>query len=102
MEEHCRLLELAAGGQLPERVDEQSTPEFDIFRELIEAGYLKAIDASHMGGRAYLDPRITLAGREYLQQQRTPMASPSGSTQPSIRLFISHKYLHKNIFISYP
>ena len=71
MEEHRRLLELAAGGQLPKRVDDQSTPEFDIYRELIEAGYLQAIDASSHppeGGRAYLEPRITLAGREYLSR----------------------------------
>jgi hypothetical protein len=90
MEEYWRLLELAASGQLPERIEEQSTPEFNIFRELIEAGYLTAVDASHMLGRAYLQPRITLAGREYLQQQRPRMAHPSRSTQPSIRLFISH------------
>jgi hypothetical protein len=37
MEAHRRLLERAAGGQLPERIDDQSTPEFDIFQELIEA-----------------------------------------------------------------
>jgi hypothetical protein len=90
MEEHRRLLELAVSGQLPERVEEQSAPAFSIFRELIEAGYLTAINASHTLGRAYLKPRITLAGREYLQQQRPPMAHPSGSTQSSIRLFISH------------
>jgi hypothetical protein len=70
MEAHRRLLERAAGGQLPERIDDQSTPEFDIFQELIEADCLKAIDVSSHppGGRAYLNPRITLTGRERLSR----------------------------------
>jgi hypothetical protein len=46
MEAHRRLLELAARRQLLERIDDQSTPEFDSYRELIEAGCLKALDAS--------------------------------------------------------
>jgi len=35
-------------------------------QELIDAGYLKAIDASSFDGLAYIEPEITLAGREYL------------------------------------
>jgi hypothetical protein len=57
MEAHPRLLKLAARGQLPERIDDQSTPEFDSYRGLIEAGCLKTLDASShppAGGRAYL------------------------------------------------
>jgi hypothetical protein len=91
MEEHYRLLELAAGGQVPERVDEHSTPGFNILRELVEAGYLTAIDvSSHSAGHAYLNPRITLAGREFLQKQMASSVRPSDSTQSSIRIFISH------------
>jgi hypothetical protein len=71
MEKHRRLLELAAGGQLPERIDEQSTPDFEIYRELIEAGHLQATNVSSHEGRAYLEPRITLTGRECLS--RVPM-----------------------------
>ena len=63
MEEHCRLLERAADGQLPESIDDQSTPEFDIFRELIKAGDLEAIDvSSHSGGLAGFAPKIWLFG----------------------------------------
>ena len=71
MEKYRRILELAAAGQLPESVDEQSTPDFNIYRELIEANCLAAHNVSSHppGGRAYLEPRITLAGREYLSNQ---------------------------------
>ena len=68
MEKHRRLLELAANGQLPERIDEESTPDFDIYRELIESDHLQATDVSSHEGRAYLEPRITLTGREYLSR----------------------------------
>jgi hypothetical protein len=41
-----------------------------IVRELVEAGHVAAIDASSMDGDCYLDPRITIAGREYLRELR--------------------------------
>ena len=68
LEEHRQLLEQAAAGQLPKRIMEHSTPGFTIFRELIEAGYLTAVNASHTLEGAYLEPRITLDGREYLKK----------------------------------
>ncbi len=70
MEQHLRILELGARGALPDSIDECSELPISIIRELVEAGYLAAIDASSKDGIAYLDPRITLTGREYLRQLR--------------------------------
>jgi Predicted nucleotide-binding protein containing TIR-like domain len=84
MEAHRRLLELAARGQLPECIDEQSTPEFNIYRELIEAKYLKAINVSShppAGGRAYLNPRITMRGREHLNRLMSSAITEGGNTR---------------------
>jgi hypothetical protein len=75
MEEHLRILELGARGALPDSIDESSELPVSIVRELLEAGYLAAIDASSKDGIAYLDPRITLAGREYLRQLRQAAAA---------------------------
>lgn len=70
MKEHERILDLAARDKLPERIDSASCPSPDVAQELIDAGYLKAIDASSNAGVAFLNPKITLAGREYLAQLR--------------------------------
>src|SRR5688572_25178069 len=70
MEEHRRILELGERGTLPDRVDDSSELAVSIVRELVEAGYLAAIDACSMDGNCYLDPRITLAGRDYLRELR--------------------------------
>lgn len=66
MKDHLDILELAARGNLPERLDSSSTLTISVVQELIDAGLLKAIDASSSDGLAYLEPKITLAGREYL------------------------------------
>ncbi len=70
MKEHEHVLHLAARGKLPESIDSASCPSVTVVQELIEAGYLKAVDASSHDGAAYLNPKITLAGREYLAQLR--------------------------------
>lgn len=67
MDEHRYVLELAARGSLPSELDESSPIPFTVVRELVEAGYLTAIDASSHDGRAYLEPRITLTGRRFLE-----------------------------------
>jgi len=66
MKEHLNVLALAAEGKLPDNIDNNSHVSISIVRELVDAGYLKAINASSLDGDAYNDPRITLAGREYL------------------------------------
>lgn len=70
MKEHHHILELAAQNELPERIDSDSTFSVEIVRELVEAGYIKAINASSLSGVAFLNPKITLPGREYLAQLR--------------------------------
>jgi len=70
MKEHAHVLNQAARGELPASVDSASYPAVTVVQELIEAGYLTAIDASSHDGVAYLNPRITMAGREYLAQLR--------------------------------
>jgi len=68
LKEHLRALDLAARSALPEQIDEKSDPPVTVIRELVEAGYLWAIDASTFDGDAFIQPRITLSGREYLAQ----------------------------------
>jgi hypothetical protein len=84
MQEHFRILDLASRSALPEEIDEQSELPIAVVRELVDAGYLQAIDASSMDGDAYLNPRITLPGREYLRQlQREVSASEKNLIQSS-------------------
>ena len=64
------ILELADQGGLPKRIDGASDLPVEMVRELVDAGHLKAIDASSFSGPAYLEARITLAGREYLAELR--------------------------------
>ena len=72
MDDHRRILELAARGTLPDSVGESSELPLGAVRDLVEAGHLAAADASSFDGIEYLAPRITLSGREYLRalQQR--------------------------------
>jgi hypothetical protein len=76
MEEHRYILDLAARNALPEQVDESSNISVTVVRELHEAGYLQAIDVSTFDGIAYLEPRITLEGREYLRKLQTDREAP--------------------------
>ena len=77
MDEHRRILEFAARGSLPESLSESSEFPIQVVRELVEAGYLTAIDATSFDGMEYLNPRITMGGREYLRtlQARDPLDS---------------------------
>lgn len=91
MKEHQRILELAAEGKLPETIDGTSDLAIDIVKELIDAGHLKALDASSFDGEAYLEPKITLAGREYLGQLTDRKRQTKVQEDRSgVRLFISH------------
>src|SRR5690606_35877561 len=75
--DYINVLDAAARGKLPDRVNERSDPPFDLVRELVEAGLLTAIDASSHDGFEYLDPRITFAGREYLRKNAPSVSSSS-------------------------
>lgn len=72
MKEHIRILELASHDALPDQIDEGSDIPVSLVRELVQAGYLTAIDATSFDGIAYIDLHITIPGREYLKllQQR--------------------------------
>jgi hypothetical protein len=70
LEKHEYALSLAANEKLPDNISTSSRPSAAVIRELVDAGLIKAIDASSMDGPAYLNPQITLAGRQYLAQLR--------------------------------
>lgn len=67
MEDHFKILSLAASNQLPDQIDESFEYPIDVVTELIEGGLLKVIDASSFGGTVYAQPKITIHGREYLR-----------------------------------
>ncbi len=91
MKQHYKILKLASDAKLPEGIDETSELPVDIVTELIEAGYLKAIDVSDFGGTAYSQTRITLSGREYLNELRAQSKEGQNKmAKNKIRLFISH------------
>ena len=78
MKEYRRILERAAHGQLPHRVDAQTERDFPFIQELYEAGCLAGHDVSskdHAQGGAYMGLYMTQKGRAYLQ--RILSTSPS-------------------------
>ena len=66
MKEHLKILQLAPEKKLPEQIDESSEISVELASELIDAGYLKAIDTSSFDRTAFLQAKITVQGREYL------------------------------------
>ena len=80
LSQHRKILEDAAENKLPERINASSEASAEVVRELIEERYLKAIDACDSDGLEYLEPRITVSGREYLNhlQQRAFEGSAKG------------------------
>ena len=82
-ERHLEILRLAAAGTLPHRVEPGSNISSDVIGELVGSGYLTAIDASSFDGPSFLDPRITVAGREYLRtlEERRKAESLSGKAR---------------------
>ncbi|MFH0783235.1 MAG: toll/interleukin-1 receptor domain-containing protein [Pseudomonadota bacterium] len=90
MKDHLKILELASLDDLPEQIDESSELPVKIVSELIDAGYLKAIDATSFDGVAFLQAKITLSGREYLNTLKISTENSSKMSDNSIRLFISH------------
>lgn len=82
MDDYLRVLELAERKALPPQINRDSDPEVSVVRELVEAGYLWAINATTFDGETFLNPRITLPGREYLARLRAEVtpAPPDTST----------------------
>ena len=67
MSKYYELLKSANNNNLPTQIDERSGIVLNIFRELFQAGFLSAIDASSSDDLCYLDVRITSSGRQELQ-----------------------------------
>ena len=69
LSEHRTILEKAIAGELPSKITRTSEIPVEIFRELYEEGLIAAINASSMNeGTGYMNPVITLKGREYLNE----------------------------------
>ena len=90
MDEHSKILKSAAGKELPEQLDENSEFPIEIVSELIDAGYIKAIDASSLDGTVYLQDKITLYGRKYLKELESQVEERGEMPSTNIHLFISH------------
>jgi len=80
LSEHREILEMSVSGELPDRIDEDSDVSAEAVRDLVKDGYLEAADACSKDGLEFLDPKITILGREYLNDlnQRAYEASASG------------------------
>jgi hypothetical protein len=79
MEKHKYILEKLSNSELPEEINYANFPLITIFKELYEGKLVSAIDASDLGGSIYLEPRITLLGREYLAKLNSPVIPAQGS-----------------------
>ncbi len=90
MEKHFEILAMAANKELPETIDDKCGLPLDVITELVEAGYLKAVDASTMEGPAYLNTSITFSGRQYLNSIKVEEKTTEMKVNPNIRLFICH------------
>lgn len=91
LKEHREILEKAIADQLPEEINRHSEIAVAIFHELYEEGFVAGIDVSSSNeGIAYLEPRITVKGREYLNElnKRREEASLSGRAKKLGLLFV--------------
>lgn len=79
MEKHKYILEKLSQNEIPEEINYCNFPLMSVFQELYEGKLVAAIDASDLGGAIYLEPRITLLGREYLAKLNTPATPPQSS-----------------------
>ncbi|HFL5188139.1 TPA: hypothetical protein ACG354_002410 [Escherichia coli] len=77
MEQHTTILQALANGSFGNFINESSDMDINIFEELLSAGMVTAIDASTLDGKEYLDPKITLNGRQYLSQLSVEQPNPS-------------------------
>lgn len=68
MTTQIEILSRAAAGNLPKAIDENCEINIDVFKELYKAGLMTAINASADDGECYLEPKISTAGREYLER----------------------------------
>ena len=72
------VLQWAASGALPDRIDSASDVPVQIVRELIDSGHLSGIDGTTFDGPEFFEVRITTHGRDYLREllARERLAQP--------------------------
>ncbi|AMC35359.1 hypothetical protein [Janthinobacterium sp. B9-8] len=68
MTPHIKILNRAASGNLPKAIDKNCEIDIEAFKELYKSGLMVAINASADDGECYLEPKISTAGREYLER----------------------------------
>ena len=95
MKSYEKILKLAIQGKLPKNISEDNFPDIDIFVELYQSGFIDAIDASSLDGKAYLNPKITFEGREYYDGlEHAPNNTMNTNKNEAKKVFIS--YVHEN------
>jgi hypothetical protein len=74
------ILQQAANSKLPQQVNDDSEIPVSLVGELVAAGYLEAVNASTSDGPCFVNPTITILGREYLRtlESRAREASVTG------------------------
>lgn len=72
---HWDILRWAADGRLPVSVSAEDGIDVGVLRELMEEGYMNGINANSKDGPCYLEPRITISGREYLAELESRIAA---------------------------
>ncbi len=88
---HRDILEDAIAGTLPSHIKHNSETPVGIFKELFEQGLVTGIDVSTLNeGPGYMNPEITLKGREYLNDlnQRREERSLKGRAKKIGWLFL--------------
>ena len=76
MEKHIHILEQLSNNKFPNKISENSSEQFSIFRELYEQSHIAVARVySNLEGNVYFEPRITLLGREYLEKLKAPAIS---------------------------
>lgn len=91
MKSYEKLLKLAIDGKLPKNISEDDFPDIDMFVELYNRGFIDAIDASTLDGKAYINPKITFEGREYYNSlERTTTQPMTNSKKETKKVFISY------------
>jgi hypothetical protein len=90
LEPHRALLTRAASTGLPDSIDGTSDIPIAVLRELVEDGYINAVNAQSFGGSCYLQARITVSGREYLNalDERHEATSLKGRSKKFLLLII--------------
>lgn len=80
------ILKSVECGDLPDKIDSNSDIDINLFKELYDADLVDAIDSTSFDGPAYLNPKITFTGREYLKNQESGGVSKNDDLPEKITL----------------